>query len=460
MLAINHRYRLAPIALTRKDPVAQFKVNFRPAETVFDGIVDCGLHAVFLVHAVQERRIDVQAVFFKSLLGNVAAGQNLNNRQIKYFGKIIISLIMRRNRHDCAGTVAGQNIIRNKNGNLFAVKRVNGFYSLKLNAGFAVFLRTLQIGLLGGCFDISPNFVGILEFIHVFPHKLMLRRQNHISYAESGIWPRRKHSQFVIAEFKVKLGAFRTTDPVNLLRLDAVDKIQIVQIVNQAVGVFGNRDHPLFFILAYDLRAAAFATAVDNFFVGQADFAGRTPVDGYFVFVGQTFFEEFDKHPLRPFVIFRIAGADTSVPIETKAERFQLLGKRRNIGRRRNCRMHAGFNGVVLGRQTKSVKTHRIKYVEPLHSFLAGNHVKSGIRARMSDMQPGTRRIRELDQSVELLFVPVYFDTIGFFFIPNCLPLFFNSLEIIAVFQFPAFLPLLKSLFSVKSFTHQFRPCG
>ena len=41
------------------------------------------------------------------------------------------------------------------------------------------------------------------------------------------------------------------------------------------------------------------SAAVHNFFVGQAGFAVRAPVDGDFVLVGQPGFEKLQKQPLR-----------------------------------------------------------------------------------------------------------------------------------------------------------------
>ena len=196
----------------------------------------------------------------------------------------------------------------------------------------------------------------------------MLRRQNHIGNAESCVRTGRENGQLfvaqrraiIVSQAKVKLGTFRAADPVNLLRLDAVNKIQPVQIINQTIGVFGNRNHPLFFVFAYHLCAAALAAAIYNFLVSQTCLTGRAPVDGNFVFIGQSLFKELDEHPLRPLEIFRRRGIDTPIPVKTETERFQLLGKGFDVSLCRNRRMYAGFDGVVLGRQPESVKTHRI----------------------------------------------------------------------------------------------------
>ena len=79
----------------------------------------------------------MRSVFLKSLFGNIAAVQHLNNRQIKSLGKVIVTLVMRRHRHNCAGSVSHQHIIGNKYRNHFAVIRIAGFHPFQLNAGLA-----------------------------------------------------------------------------------------------------------------------------------------------------------------------------------------------------------------------------------------------------------------------------------------------------------------------------------
>ena len=228
--AINHRNRFAPIPLAGENPVTQLEVYFCTAKTVGFGILNRRFHGFFLIHPVKKRRINMRPILFKSLFADVAAVQNLNNRQIKRFGKIIIALVMRRHCHNCPGSVSGKNIIGNKYRNQLAVKRVLGLDSLKLHAGFAVIHRPLQIRLLGGFLNIGLNLSRIFKLPHQLRNIRMLRRQYHISYPESRIRTGCKHRQLFVfdrravgkRQAKIKLRAFRTSNPVNLLRLDSV----------------------------------------------------------------------------------------------------------------------------------------------------------------------------------------------------------------------------------------------
>ena len=309
---------------------------------MFDRTINRRPHTVFFVHAVQKLGIDMRTVFFMRFNRNIAAGQNLNNRQIERFGKIIVALVMRRHRHNRTGSVSHQNIVGNKDRYQLTVIRILRLNPFQFHPGFALVHRALQIRL--GCrfFNIGLNFRRILKAACQLGDIRMLRSQNHIGHAKSGIRTGRKYGQFFTGQFgavavgqsEIELCPFRTSDPVNLLRFNPVNKIQVLQIVNQTVGIFGNRHHPLLFVLAYNLRSATLATAVDNFFVCQPYFAARTPVNGHFVFIGQTLFKQFDKHPLRPFVIFRITGGNATVPVKTETDRLHLFGKIGDVRRR------------------------------------------------------------------------------------------------------------------------------
>ena len=77
------------------------------------------------------------------------------------------------------------------------------------------------------------------------------------------------------------LRAGGAADPVALLNLYALNVINIIQIVDKALGIFCNSQHPLAFFLADDFAAAALANAVDDLFVSKDALAGGAPVDGH-----------------------------------------------------------------------------------------------------------------------------------------------------------------------------------
>ena len=169
----------------------------------------------------------------------------------------------------------------NKDRNQFAVVGIPCLNAFQLNPGFAVVHGSLQLRLFRRRFNIGSDFILVLKPVRQLGHIFVLRCQHHVSDAESGVRPGGENRQFsvrqrisfLVGQTEIQLGTFRTADPVDLLRLDPVDEIQFVQIFNQSIGIFGNGDHPLFFVLAHHFGAAALAAAVDHFFVGQSHFA-------------------------------------------------------------------------------------------------------------------------------------------------------------------------------------------
>ena len=158
--------------------------------------------------------------------------------------------------------------------------------------------------------------------MHIFLNKRMFGSQNHICHTESRIGARCKDGQLFTGELKIEFSTFRTANPVNLLRFNTINKIEICQIINQSVGIFCDGNHPLFFVFAHNLSPATFTTPVDNLFVCKTDFTTRTPVNGNFIFIGKTVLVKLKKHPLCPFVIFGRRCINYAVPVKGKTKRF------------------------------------------------------------------------------------------------------------------------------------------
>ena len=68
--------------------------------------------------------------------------------------------------------------------------------------------------------------------------------------------------------------------------------------------------------------------------------------------------------------------------------------------------MDAGFDGIVLRRQTKGVIADRKQNIIALHAALSRDHVHGGKGPRVADVQTLARRIGKLNQAEKLfLFV-------------------------------------------------------
>ena len=92
------------------------------------------------------------------------------------------------------------------------------------------------------------------------------------------------------ADVEVDFRPGAAADPVALQGFDAFGPIEGFQIFFEAIGVRGDAEHPLPQRHADDGVVAAFALAVDDFFVGEHRAQGRAPVDRGFGLVGEAMF--------------------------------------------------------------------------------------------------------------------------------------------------------------------------
>src|SRR3546814_14966581 len=112
-------------------------------------------------------------------------------------------------------------------------------------------------------------------------------------------------------------------DPVALHLDDLLrpEPLELVQIIQQAVGVVGDLEVPLRQLLLDHLVAAALAVAVDHLLVGEHGLVEGAPVDRALLAVGQTPLVELEEQPLVPPVVLRIARVAQPAPIERSEER-------------------------------------------------------------------------------------------------------------------------------------------
>ena len=123
---------------------------------------------------------------------------------------------------------------------------------------------------------------------------------------------------------EIHFSAVGFADPVGLHFLYLFRPVKLVQIVQQAIRVGCNFQHPLLQVLLGNLGAAAFTFTVYHFFVGQARLTGRTPVDGHFLLICQPCLEHFYKNPLGPLIEIRISGIDFHIPVIQSGDLLDL----------------------------------------------------------------------------------------------------------------------------------------
>ena len=155
------------------------------------------------------------------------------------------------NGHDGAGAVSSQNVVGDKDGDLLAVDGIDAPDAVELHAGlFLVELGALQIALGGGGSLVFPDGFGIIELSALQPalDQRVLGRQDHVRCAEQGVRPGGEDHDLIAqggAEGDLRAGG--TADPVFLGSFYSFDIIDFVKVIDKALGIFGNFEHPLGF---------------------------------------------------------------------------------------------------------------------------------------------------------------------------------------------------------------------
>ena len=336
--------------------------------------------------------------------------------------------------HNDAGAVAHEDIVGHEHREHAAGDRVDDLHPLQADAGlFLIQLPALKVRLAGGGSLVLLHLVPVGDFVLPLLQQRMLRRNDHIGRTEKGIGTGGVDGD-IVAHIGLKgdLRTGRATDPVLLLDLHALDEIQIVQVINETVGILGNAEHPLALFLADHLAAAALAHALHHFLVGQDALAAGAPVHRHGGLVGQAVLEHLQEDPLGPLIILGVGGVYAAVPIEAVAQHFKLAGKVLDVFLGDHSGMDMVFDGEVLRGQAKGVKADGEQNIVALHALFTGNHVDGGKGPGMAHMESRCGGIRKLDKAVKLFTGLVAGNgAIGLGFFPIVLPFFLNGRKIV-----------------------------
>ena len=304
----------------------------------------------------------------------------------------------------------------------------------------------------------------------------MFRREHHIGGAVKRVRSRGEDTDFVAATgavaavadrgtgvidpgySKIDFRAFASSDPIFLEQFDPFWPIEPFELIQQALGICHDSQHPLPHWPADDRKSANLALAIDHFFIGEHSAQFGAPIHWHIGHISQPYaigisaaicrnrfrslrlrvepgVVDLKENPLRPPVKMRVAGVDFALPVVGEPDAFQLAFKFRYVLTRCNRRMLAGFDCILLGRQTECIPAHRMQHVEAVHSLVARNDVSGGVTFGMTDMQASSARIGKHVQDIELLFarIEIRFSWIrrvkDLALFPNALPLGFKEIE-------------------------------
>ena len=337
--------------------------------------------------------------------------------------------------HDGPGAVGGQHIVRDKDGNFSPIDGVDCRHPLEHDAGLLLVggqLGALEVGLLPGLFHIGGHLVPVLQLVLPLLHKAVFWGNDHIGRAKEGVGPGGEdHDVVPGGGLEGDLRAGGPANPVALLGLDPVDKVHGVQPVNELLGVGGNLQHPLGFLLADYRRAAPLADALDDLLVSQHALAGGAPVHRHGGLIGQTVLVQLEENPLSPLVVIGVSGVHTPVPVEGVAQHVELPGEVFDVLLGDDGGGDVVFDGEVLGGQAEGIVADGQQDIVAVHPLLPGDHVHGGVGPGVAHMEPGGGGIGELHQAVELGPGIAVFAGEGLFVLPAGLPLLFDGGKIV-----------------------------
>ena len=233
------------------------------------------------------------------------------------------------------------------------------------------------------------------------------------------------------------LRAGGAADPVLLLGLDPLDEVQIVNIVHQALGVLGDGQHPLAFLLAHNLAAAALAHALHHFLVGQDAFTAGAPVHGHGSLVGQALLEHLQEDPLGPLVVLGVGCIHHPIPVEAVAQHFELTGEVLDVLSGDDGGVDMVLDGKVLRGQAEGVIADGEQDVVALHALFPRHNIHRGKGPGMSHMQACGTGVRKLNEPVELGLIAAGDGGVGLRLFPAILPFFLNGGKIVLHTDYP-----------------------
>ena len=408
---MHDRDRGAPVALAADEPVADAEVDRKIGKPPLLAERDDRGQRLAVRPAVERRRGLHRAVFDISRLHPVRGQRTIGildddlDGQSVLAGEVEVALVVGGHRHDHARAVVHHHVVRRPQRHLFAGVGVGHMEARE----DALLGGRLGGALRGGDQRLARDEVGHLALAGRTGQELlqqrMLRGDRHERHAVDRVGPRREDRTGVagLAEREVDARALGAPDPVGLHLAHLIGPLRDgLQVVEQALGVSGDLEKPLFEPALLDGAAAAVAAAIRrDLFVGEGR-AKRTPVDRGRLAVGEVPLEELEEDPLRPAVVGRMAGGDLARPVVAHTPRADLPLHVVDVAVGVGLGMHAAVLGGVLGRQAEGVPAHRREDVEAAHELVARQHVAHDVVAAVADMHRA-RRVGEHSQAVELL---------------------------------------------------------
>ena len=400
-VAQDHRDRATPVPLTRDVPVAQPVTHAPLSEALFLEPVDdfrdpagrrCAVERTGVHHEAATHvrlGLDVDC----SLLGP----DHLADRQPFLSRELTVALVVRGHRHDRAGAVLEQHVVRDPDRDVLTVDRVD-----RARAAVEPLLALPERQTV----DLRPSFHPLEVLLEGgFPRRTvdqrvrqrMLGRQHHERRAPQRVRTGREDLDALIAtvDREDDVGALRAPDPVALDSLDVVRPAgQLVQSVEQPLRKLALPEEPRREVALRDCGAATLTPPVDDLLVGKDGLVVRAPVDRHGTPVRLPGLVELQEQPLRPPVEIGIARVEVQRPVEGHPDPFERAGLLLDVRVGPLLRVDASRDGRILGRQPERVPADRMQHVEAAHPLVARDDVapRKGLQVPHVEVSGGIRK--------------------------------------------------------------------
>ena len=427
------------------------------------------------------RRVDHRALFgVEALFAHVSTLDEGHYGQIEVLGKGVVTAVVCRHGHNGTSAISGQHIVAYVYWNLLAGDGVDGIRAAEHTAHLLVD-ESLALGLVLHLAYVgfhSRLLVGSGHLVHIFT----FGSKHHECYTENSVGACGENEQIEVAvlHLEVHLSSLAIANPVALRLLDGVRPVHSVEVTQQAACIGANAQTPLAHHFLHHRIAAAHTHALAHLIVGKHSAQLGTPVyhgvatvgnaevhehivflhlahgvpllcgeahlgcgvgiaslcaalfkvlhkfaDGASLVEGGVVvaIEHFQESPLRPLVVFWVAGAHLAVPVVAEAYLVELLAIAADVFLRCHLGVLTRLDGILLGRQTIGVIAHGVKHIEAAQTLVARKYVAGNVAQRVSHMQTRTRGVWKHVEHIVFGFVIVYFSLIGVVLLPVGLPL-------------------------------------
>src|SRR5215210_5548988 len=265
LLAEDYGDRRSPVALAADQPVVQPVRDRGPASAAFLEPDRDLLLALGARSSVEPAGVDHRALagvgLFELLAVPIGWRYNGPDLDAVFLRELEVPLVVGRNGHDSARTVAHQDVIGDVDGDLFSADRVDRV-SPRKDAGFLPrHVGTVDLAHPAGPLDVGTHLFGLLRGRYLVDRRV-LRAHHEERGAEERVGAGSEDLDgAVVFDLEPDLGPLGASDPVPLQSLDPLGPVYLRE-VKQLLGVVGDLEEPLRQVLLDDRRPAPLAAPV------------------------------------------------------------------------------------------------------------------------------------------------------------------------------------------------------